>query len=121
MLHRQLADLMALAGAAENYQPGRHRETGSAKKRSHNASHSKHLVMAGARRKAGGVVTKGEHSPNHPFVAGALTPAALIYSRVTSRGQRPRLQRGFETVPLSCIFCGPFFGMKLKGLSLGLL
>jgi hypothetical protein len=38
VLHWQLCDVMALAGAAEDQQPGRQRETGLAKKESHNAS-----------------------------------------------------------------------------------
>jgi len=38
VLHWQLSDLMALAGAAEDQQPGRQRETGPAEKKSHNAS-----------------------------------------------------------------------------------
>jgi hypothetical protein len=33
----QLFDVMALAGTVEDQQPGRQRETGSAKKKSHNA------------------------------------------------------------------------------------
>jgi hypothetical protein len=37
VLRRQLFDVMALAGATEDQQPGRQRETGSAKKKSHNA------------------------------------------------------------------------------------
>jgi hypothetical protein len=52
MFHRQLADMMALAGAAKDQQPGRQRETGPAKKKSHNGSHSKRLDVEGARRKA---------------------------------------------------------------------
>ena len=38
LMIRQFADVMALAGAAEDQQPGRQRETGPAKKKSHNAS-----------------------------------------------------------------------------------
>jgi len=55
VLGRQLFDVMALAGAAEDHKPGRQRETGSAKKKSHNASDSKRLGLEGARTKARGV------------------------------------------------------------------
>src|ERR1700704_1318724 len=44
--------MVTLAGAPEDQPPGRQRETGSAKKKSHNASHSKRPVVEGARRKA---------------------------------------------------------------------
>jgi hypothetical protein len=37
LLFRQFTDLMTLAGTAEDQQAGRQRETGSAKKKSHNA------------------------------------------------------------------------------------
>jgi hypothetical protein len=37
MLGRQLVDVMALAGTAEDQKACRQRETGSAKKKSHNA------------------------------------------------------------------------------------
>jgi hypothetical protein len=37
VLGRQLFDAMALAGTAEDQKAGRQRETGSAKKKSHNA------------------------------------------------------------------------------------
>ena len=48
----KFADMVALAGAAEDQQAGRQRETGSAKKKSHNASESKRRGLGGARRKA---------------------------------------------------------------------
>jgi Na+-transporting methylmalonyl-CoA/oxaloacetate decarboxylase gamma subunit len=53
LMIRQFADVMALAGAVEDQQTGRQRETGSAKEKSHNASHSKGRGLGGARRKAG--------------------------------------------------------------------
>lgn len=49
---RELFNVMALAGTAEDQKSDRQRETGSAKKKSHNASDSKRLSLAGARRKA---------------------------------------------------------------------
>jgi len=51
---REFADVMALTGAAEDQQTGRQHETGSAKKKSHNASESKRRGLDGARRKARG-------------------------------------------------------------------
>jgi hypothetical protein len=54
VLSRQLFDVMALARAAEDQKPGRQREAGSAKKKSHNASDSKRLGLEGARTKARG-------------------------------------------------------------------
>ena len=49
----EFADVVALAGAAEDQKSGRDCETGSAKEKSHNASHSKGRGLGGARRKAG--------------------------------------------------------------------
>ena len=53
VLGRKFTDMMTLAGAAENQYAGGQRETGSAKKNSHNASDSKRRALEGARRKAG--------------------------------------------------------------------
>src|SRR5437870_5744074 len=44
--------MVALAGATEDQPAGRQPETGSAKKKPHNASHSKRPAVRGARRKA---------------------------------------------------------------------
>jgi hypothetical protein len=38
LIRRQFTDVMALARAAEDQQPGRQRKTGPAKRKSHNAS-----------------------------------------------------------------------------------
>jgi hypothetical protein len=50
VLGRQFSDSMTLTGATEDQKPARQRETGSAKKKSHNASDSKHRGLEGARR-----------------------------------------------------------------------
>jgi hypothetical protein len=49
---REFTDVMALARAAEDQQTCRQHETGPAKEKSHNASHSKRRGLDGARRKA---------------------------------------------------------------------
>ena len=59
----EFADVMALAGAAEDQQTGRQRETDSAKEKSHNASHSKGRGLDGARRKAGEKETSNAQRP----------------------------------------------------------
>jgi hypothetical protein len=48
----QLFHAMTLAGTTEDEEAGRQRETGSAKKKAHNASESKRRCLEGARRKA---------------------------------------------------------------------
>ena len=50
MLGREFTDMMTLTGAVEDQKPARQRETGSAKKKSHNATDSKRRSLEGARR-----------------------------------------------------------------------
>jgi hypothetical protein len=49
-----LFHVMTLAGTTEDEEAGCERETGSAQKKSHNASESKRRCLGGARRKAVG-------------------------------------------------------------------
>jgi hypothetical protein len=101
VLSRQLFDVMALAGAAEDQKSGRQRETGFAKKKSHNASDSKRLGLAGARRKAQG----GSSAPSRdvyftrfsaPFFStssdGTLDPTGATL-RIESRFRRITVSR----------------------------
>ena len=106
----ELADVMALAGAVEDQQTGRQRETGSAKEKSHNASHTKRRALAGARR----------------ISSLRVIPSEVEEPRRTSFD----MQRGWKARPhrLRRLRYGSTspgmteqLGMKLKGLSVALL
>jgi len=101
VLGRKLFNVMALAGTAEDQKSGRQRETGSAEKKSHNASDSKRLGLAGARTKA----------------RGSLRQAVIPSEVEGPRGTSFDMQRGSST----SLGMTEQLGMKLKGLPLALL
>jgi hypothetical protein len=128
--------MMTLTGTAEDQQPGRQRETGPAKKKSHNASHSNCRASGGARMKA----EPEERNVQRSLVEGMTNDQAADSRKFGRRWTR----RGcFQTARLPTTVCKLallvalrladtfppkrrrvptiLLGMKLKGLSLGLL
>ena len=107
VLGRKFTDMMTLAGAAENQYAGGQRETGSAKKNSHNASDSKRRALEGARRKAG-------EERRQDAAVNCRAPGGAPY-----QGRALSLPRAFSRRFVNRRSL--FLGMKLKGLSVALL
>jgi hypothetical protein len=93
----KLARVMPLARAAEDEQTGRQRDTGPAKKKSHNASESKRPGSGGARGKLGNVLRFRTEEHHH------ATNCRVFLRRFSKTGR------------------SLFIGLKLKGLSVALL